>query len=283
MNMQKILKTNYHTHTTFCDGSESAEDMAKSALSKGFDILGFSGHSMYPFASAWHIAPRSFDKYVEVIQNIKTEYDGRMQVLCGFEADYVPGFTIPRMSDYTQFKPDYLIGSVHYIVNENGNFCADDNAENLQKGIKKLFNGNIKEAVCTYFALQREMLQKGDFAIWGHPDVIRKQNWKLNLFNEEESWYRSELIATANSAKHSNVIAEINTGAIARGTMDDVYPSADFLAILHDTGIPVMINSDAHRSQDLDCAFDRAAAAAKKAGYVETMFIDGGTIKSQKL
>ena len=283
MNEQKILKTNYHTHTTFCDGKESAEDMAKAAFTKGFDILGFSGHSMYPFASVWHIAPRDFDKYTAVIQNLKEEYDGRMQILCGFEADYVPGLTIPRMSDYAPFHPDYLIGSVHYIMNENGNFGADDNAEKLQAGIKRLFNGNAKEAVCTYFALQREMLQKGDFAIWGHPDVIRMQNGKLHFFDEAESWYRSELVATANSAKHSGVIAEINTGAIARGTMDDVYPSADFLAILHDTGVPVMINSDAHRGQDLDCAFDRAAAAAKRAGYTETLFLDAGSVKSQKI
>lgn len=283
MNEQKILKTNYHTHTTFCDGKESAEDMAKTAFTKGFDILGFSGHSMYPFASVWHIAPRDFNKYTDVIHNLKEEYNGRMQILCGFEADYVPGLTIPRMSDYAPFHPDYLIGSVHYIMNENGNFGADDNAENLQVGIKKLFNGNAKEAVCTYFALQREMLQKGDFAIWGHPDVIRNQNGKLHFFDEGESWYRSELVATANSAKHSGVIAEINTGAIARGTMDDLYPSADFLAILHDTGVPVMINSDAHRGQDLDCAFDRAAAAAKRAGYTETLFLDAGSVKSQKI
>jgi histidinol-phosphatase (PHP family) len=283
MNEQKILKTNYHTHTTFCDGKESAEDMAKTAFTKGFDILGFSGHSMYPFASVWHIAPRDFNKYTAVIHNLKEEYNGRMQILCGFEADYVPGLTIPRMSDYAPFNPDYLIGSVHYIMNENGYFGADDNAEKLQAGIKRLFNGNAKEAVCTYFALQREMLQKGDFAIWGHPDVIRMQNWKLHFFDETESWYRSELVATANSAKHSGVIAEINTGAIARETMDDVYPSADFLSILHDTGVPVMINSDAHRGQDLDCAFDRATAAAKRAGYTESFFLDAGSVKSQKI
>jgi len=283
MDTLKNLKTNYHTHTTFCDGAESAEDMAKAALTKGFDILGFSGHSMYPFASLWHTAPRDMEKYAAVVNTLKKEYSGRMNILCGFEADYVPGLTIPQMSVYARFKPDYLIGSVHYIVNEKGNFCADDDEEHLLRGIQALFNGNTKEAVCTYFALQREMLLKGDFAIWGHPDLIRKENWKLNLFDENESWYRSELVSTANCAKHSGVIAEINTGAISRGTMDDVYPSADFLSILHDTGVPVMINSDAHKSRDLDCAFDRAAAAAKRAGYVETVFIEAGSVKSQKI
>src|SRR5574344_306882 len=284
MNEQKNLKTNYHTHTTFCDGKESAEDMAKTAFTKGFDILGFSGHSMYPFASTWHLPPRSFNTYIETIHSIAKEYAGRMKVLCGFEADYVPGLTVPRMAAYSEFKPDYLIGAVHYIVNENGNFTADGSLEEVSEGIKKLFSGNAQEAVCTYFSLQREMLKKGDFAIWAHPDLIRKQNGTLHFFNEGESWYRSELLATASAAKHAGVIAEINTGAIARGTMDDVYPSADFLSILCDTGVPVMINSDAPCGKDLDCAFDRAAAAAKKAGYTETMFLEAGLeVKSQKL
>ena len=134
-----------------------------------------------------------------------------------------------------------------------------------------------------YFSLQREMLQKGDFLIWGHPDVIRKRNGILHFFDENESWYRSELIATANSAKHAGVIAEINTGGIARGAIDDVYPSADFLSLLHTSGIPVMINSDAHKAADIDCAFDRAEAAAKKAGYTEVSFLDAGVIKRRKI
>ena len=38
------LKANYHTHTLFCDGTASPEDMVKQALRLGFDHLGFSGH-----------------------------------------------------------------------------------------------------------------------------------------------------------------------------------------------------------------------------------------------
>ena len=44
------MKCNYHTHTTFCDGKASPEETARIAFEKKFDILGFSGHSMYPFS-----------------------------------------------------------------------------------------------------------------------------------------------------------------------------------------------------------------------------------------
>ena len=39
-----MLKANYHTHTTFCDGDNTAEQMVQRALDLQFDHLGFSGH-----------------------------------------------------------------------------------------------------------------------------------------------------------------------------------------------------------------------------------------------
>lgn len=283
MSEQKFFKTNYHTHTTFCDGKETAEAMADAAFEKGFDILGFSGHSMYPFASTWHMPLRDFDSYVKTVRALKDTYSGRMEILLGFEADYVAGLTNPTMALYAQFKPDYLIGSVHYLVNGNGCFGVDDSPEDVAEGIRKLFNGDNKAAVCAYFANEREMLSKGDFAILGHPDLIRKNNGILHFFDEKETWYRRELAATAEAVKKSGVIAEINTGAIARKKMDDVYPSAEFLSMLHDKGVPVTINSDAHRGCDLDCAFDRAVECAKKSGYTEVMLLHAGSVKSQKI
>ena len=43
--MTGFLKANYHTHTTFCDGSASARRMVETAIEKGFDAIGFSSHS----------------------------------------------------------------------------------------------------------------------------------------------------------------------------------------------------------------------------------------------
>ncbi len=38
------MKQNLHTHSIFCDGKDTIEEMTLEAISKGFDILGFSGH-----------------------------------------------------------------------------------------------------------------------------------------------------------------------------------------------------------------------------------------------
>ncbi len=277
------MKTNYHTHSTFCDGKETAEEMASYAFKKGFNILGFSGHSMFPFASEWHIPLNEFKNYTNEIIRLKKIYEGKMQILLGFEADYISGLSIPSISSYSQFNPDYLIGSVHYVINEQGFFEADGSIESITKAIKTYYKGNAKQAVCNYFSLQREMLKKGNFLFWGHPDLIRKNNSKGHFFNENETWYINELKLCAKEAKKAGVIAEINTGAISRGYMNDFYPSQNFLDILLAEKVPVTLASDAHRGKDLDCAFDQAVIFAKTTGYKEIMFLDAGTIKFQSI
>lgn len=42
--------------------------------------------------------------------------EGRIQVFCGVEADYVPGGATPDRAAYAAIAPDYIIGSVHFDV-----------------------------------------------------------------------------------------------------------------------------------------------------------------------
>ena len=108
-------KINLHTHSTFCDGKNSPEEMVLSAIQKNFTILWFSSHTMYPFASDWHIVPREHQAYVNEIHRLAEKYQSQIQILCGFECDYIPSFSIPEKSHFGNLNPDYLIGAVHYL------------------------------------------------------------------------------------------------------------------------------------------------------------------------
>ena len=48
-----MIKSNCHTHTTFCDGKNSAEEMTLAAINAGFVSLGFSGHSPMYYDADW--------------------------------------------------------------------------------------------------------------------------------------------------------------------------------------------------------------------------------------
>lgn len=282
-------KINLHTHTTFCDGKNSAEEMVLSAIEKGFEVLGFSSHCFHPLNpdfytyvdELWHIPSKNINAYTKEIRRLKEKYASKIKIVLGFEADFFEaseyGSAVPDMNSYSEFSPDYLIGAVHFVNTEKGFYTVDHHTENVRENLIKLYskqNGEIdgKKAVCDYFAAERKMLQKGNFSILAHPDLIRKRNGELKFFNEEESWYKDEVRATVKEIARAGVIAEINTGAIARKAMDDFYPSAYFLSLLYEAKVPVCINSDAHNAKDLDCAFERAAVAAKKVGYTELVY-----------
>lgn len=283
-----MIKTNYHTHCTFCDGKNTAEEMALTAIQKKFHILGFSSHSMYPFSSDWHIACHRFQEYLDEIARLKRVYGPQMTIYAGFEADYIQGVCKPSMKEYAQhFSLDYLIGSVHFVPGNGGYFEADGSFAATREKIQSLYGGNIQEAVHAYFECQRKMLEDPDFTFMGHPDLIRKQNSPLNTtgpwFSEDDSWYKQEVDATAKAIAKSGVCVEVNTGGMARGYLDSPYPSPYFLEKLQQYGVPVTLNSDSHATDTLDFWFDEGLQYIKKAGYTEIMLYDAGSLKSQKL
>lgn len=262
-------KADYHIHTTYCDGKATPSQIIESAISKQLDIIGFSSHSMYPFAETWHIAPNQHENYISEINSLKEKYKDKIKILYGFEVDYIPSISEPSFSRFQSFNPAYLIASVHYIVTNKGFFTVDDNLEGVKIGIEELFNGNGKKVVQEYFYLQREMIKKYDFTILAHPDLVRKQNNTLNFFNETDYWYRKELKELVKSIKKSNILVEINSGPISRKVMNDFYPSSYLLELLADNNIPIILSSDSHTPDTLCAHFDRAKEAAIKAGFTE--------------
>ena len=263
------VKANLHTHSTFCDGKNTLEENVLAAIQKGVKILGFSSHSMFPFWTETYMQPADFEKYCVEIKNLKEKYKNQIEIRLGFEADYIPGITFPCFEEYKKFQPDFLIGSVHFIYQKDGIFAVDDSPEKLFDALKKYYKNDEKKLVGEYFASEREMLEKGDFTILGHADLIRKFNEKFPFFDENAEWYKRELKALACSIASSGVIVEINTGAISRGWKTNPYPSGFLLSLLCEKNVPLTLSSDAHSAENLDCGFELAVQCAKKAGCKE--------------
>ena len=256
------MKTNYHTHTVWCDGKNTPEEMIVSAIEKGFDVLGFSSHSTYPDDNACTVPAAKLPGYFAELRSLAERYADRIRVLCGVEADYIPGTTDPDRSRYAEFKPDYIIGSVHYVVAPDGaRVSVDHSPDLLNEGILQHFGGDVKSYLCAYFAQEREMAERFDFDVVGHPDLCRKFNMKHTYFDEKADWYLDELKHTAEVFARSGKLVEVNTGAISRGWMDDAYPSPVFRDMLRDCGVRFVLNSDSHAAETLDCAFDRFGGA----------------------
>ncbi len=272
--------TNYHTHSTYCDGVHTLDKMAEAALKAGLKTLGFSAHTAFPFASFWHMDVRNYNEYFHDVEVLKKQYEGKMEILAGIEAEYLPPISYCTKKTYEAYQYDFMIGSVHYLIVQNeenkGCFTVDGPSNEVSSGIHTYFSGNSKKAVQAYFSSVRDMIKTCDFDIIGHIDLIRKRNGELNLFNENDSWYRDEIKETAKVAGKSGKIVEINTGGITRANMKEPYPSVEFLKLLKTQNVPVTINSDSHDTGSIVAHFDSAIQAAKEAGYTTTHHLSKG-------
>lgn len=269
--------SSYHIHTTFCDGKNSPEEMVLAAIGANMSDLGFSAHAAWFFSTEFHMQTIRYAEYLEEIARLKTKYAPSINILCGFEAEYLPKITFPDSAIYARFSPDFLIGSVHYIAPEKKGgpanlWCVDAAVEDVARGLAECFDNDGKRAVQAYWRTMRNMIGSCDFDIIGHLDAVRKRNGILHFFDETDSWYRKELEQTAKTIARSGKIVELNTGGMARKAIDGIYPSDDLLAILYKHGVPITISSDAHSCEHIAFAYDKARESARKAGYTTLSF-----------
>lgn len=255
------MKTNYHTHTTWCDGAATPREMVEAAIAKGFGAIGFSSHAMLPGDMlAWPLTAEKLPRYAAEIRSLADEYAGRIDIRLGVEADYLPGEAYPTKAVYSAVKLDYMIGSIHFLRAPDGAIASvDESPESFVEDVRAHYGGDCRAFAKAYFAAERDMVRDCDFDIVGHPDLLRKFNSRLHWLDEDAPWYRAELEETADAIAASGKIVEVNTGGISRGWIDDAYPSPAFRDMLRSRGVRFMLSADAHSAAALDCAFERFA------------------------
>lgn len=274
-----MVYANFHTHCMFCDGEGHPEEYVKSAIAHGFVSIGFSSHAPLPYKNGWTMRNGSqVQEYCRTIRSLKEEYKGKIQIYLGAEIDCYPGIVSPDQPGFKALNLDYAIGSVHFIYDEGtGEYLSiDGDEDDYIKIINNVFKGNTKHFVQSYYTLIRDMVSKHTPDIVGHIDLIKKNNRDGKYFNENEPWYRKELMETLRSVAESGAILEINTGGISRGYMDTFYPSPWALDECRRLKIPVVLSSDAHKPENIDAYFDMASNALKEAGYsTQRILLDG--------
>jgi len=255
------ILSNPHTHTNFCDGKNSPEEMVKAAIEAGFTALGFSDHSPTPFDPDF---PGILDMqgYIREIKRLKEKYRGNITIHLGLELDY---YSEVNRNDY-----DYIIGAVHYIRDdENGVYYAlDSTAEKLEACINNAFGGNALAMVERYYDLVVEVARQRPH-ILAHFDLIRKLNSVNHFFDEESPEYRRIALRALEKAAKSGCIFEINSGGMYRGFTKNPYPAPFLLKRLAEMEVPVILSSDTHEYKSLNYYFDEILSSLPEFGFKE--------------
>jgi len=272
--------SNYHTHSTYCDGKNSLDEIIEAAAGHVFS-LGFSSHAPTPFDKAWSMKRELFAAYQEHVQILKWKNE-RLQFDAGLEVDFIPGVISP--SDFSE-KLDYTIGSIHFVDSfPDGEPWEIDGPETVfEKGLELIFNGDIEKAVRRYFTLTRQMIVEAKPTIVGHLDKIKMQNRNRSFFSESESWYKDEIMETLLVIRGSDSIVEVNTRGLYKQRTSDTYPSRWVLEQIRNLKIPITLSSDAHRSEELTAQFGETAQQLLSIGMDKVQILQNGKWSEAKL
>lgn len=274
-----MILTNYHTHSDFCDGTGSPEAYVDAAIRKGFTALGFSAHAPIPVENEWTLSKERLPAYLAEIERLQSERSDRIQIYKALEIDFIPGSQAPDDKKYDSLNLDYRVGSVHSTADLDRNplyHCVDGPLEGLHWLLDEIHGGSFENLSAEYYSRVAAMVRRGGFAFLGHLDLIKKRNRNGDYFSEDAPWYRRQVRDVLDVIDGSGVFLELNSGAIARGALSEFYPSPWILAEAKTRGIPVVINADAHRPDDIDCHFAEMRSALKEIGYRENWaLLDG--------
>jgi histidinol-phosphatase (PHP family) len=272
------MLTNYHTHCYLDDGRGHPREYAEAALARGFYALGFSCHAPLPYPNEWALKDEDLPLYIQLIEELKEEFQGRLEINLGLETDYIPDVIGPSHSKYSNLPLEYKIGSVHSLRDRrNGEEISIDNSiEDIQRLLEHSYDGSIRALCEDYFSRQIKMLREHRFDILAHCDLVRKLNAGNRFFDPGESWYREMARGMLDEAARAQVVVEVNTGAIARGYTSEFYPSYDLLRYAAEKKIPLTLNADAHVPEKISEAFIPSLSIIAEAGYTSLMYLKNG-------
>lgn len=252
---------NLHQHCVFCDGKNTPEEVVLTAIEKGFGSIGFSSHCYMEYAKYYCMPLEKVADYKKEIHRLKMKYADQIDVFCGLEYD----ICCPE-------KPegfDYLIGSIHGLRLDGVDYEFDGIAEHFQGMIDEHFGGDGMAFAKEYY---RQLAWLPDFApvdIIGHFDLITKHRNSVKFFDESTREYRDAAIGAAEALAGRVPLFEVNTGAIARGYRNTPYPDRFIIKEMKRLGYGVVISSDCHQRELMDCYFTEAAELLKSCGYKE--------------
>ncbi len=241
--------SNYHTHTVFCDGADSPEDLVLEAVRLGCPEIGFSGHS-YLKEDTGSMSPEAEHAYCAEVRRLKRAYAGQINILLGIELDYYS--ELPENEAF-----DYIIGAVHYVKKDGQLYSVDESRDSFLEVVRSIYHGDYYAFAEDYYREVALVPEKTHCNIIAHFDLITKYNEGNILFNTAHPSYVQAADAALDSLLNSNAVLEINTGAMARGYRTAPYPENRILSRWLDAGHRVILSADCHNRRDLLFGFEK--------------------------
>jgi len=260
-----------HNHSTGSDGKLTPEELVKKAIELGWDYVYFTDHYSNPKnllkekSIEYHDENFFNENYLEEIKKLKEKYKDKIEVCFGVEFGWLNGYEkwLKEQSKKQDF--DYVIGSIHDILDKNKTPHAMENGkENWLKSSESF--GGIKQYIQEYYKQIKLLIKSNIFDSVGHLDYIKVYNAQGDLFSEDSDWYKKEISEVLDLIKKNKMALEVNHGGIRKH--GEQFPSLWILKEARKRNIPITLGIDAHWPGHLDNKIiEQLINIAKEASY----------------
>ena len=242
-----------HMHTPLCKHARGEpEEYAEVARRRGLKGIVVTCHNPTD-DDGWtpdvRMSVSEFDEYVEMVDQTREEWAGRVDVRLGIESDYVPGMEpwLEKLHNMAEFH--HVLGSVHCHLDEYR---------------ERYFTGGFEAFQATYFEHLAISAETGLFDTIGHPDMVKivsPPEWDVERAEDVIGRCLDRIEATGTAM-------ELNTSGLDK-TIAEMNPGREMLQAMHERGIPVVLGADAHDPHRVAADFEDALDVLSEVGYCE--------------
>lgn len=249
-------KVNWHSHTFRCKHAEGdVADYCRTAIENGVKTLGISDHMPTPDGrwSSVRMTLEELPDYCRATRLAAEEFPD-LDIYLGLECEYI--------AEYHNFYKDefigrhgieFLSGAIHLYPYKDG-WRSAYSADCL----------NDTAALAAYTRHMLEVIDSGLFVFIAHPDLFGAF---YDLWDAETEAAARDI---AEAARETHIPLEINAYGLRKqfkvtsAGERPMYPWLPFWEIVAEVGAPVIVNSDAHRPQDIAAKIDECFEIVRK-------------------
>lgn len=220
------------------------EEILKSAINAGFSVWGFSPHAPLCIESPCNMKKEDVSVYLKEVKRLRDSYPD-IKILAGMEVDFIDENNGPSSGEIKEYGLDYVIGSVHFIPNQNGEYYdIDGSPERFRKVLEQHFENDLNYVVRTFWLQTQKMIKAGGMDIIGHIDKIALNASFIDPEIEKSAEYVKLTQETIQMAIEKGIKIEINTKHWEK--YHRFFPHPRYWKHILDAGIDMPVNSDTH-------------------------------------
>jgi histidinol-phosphatase (PHP family) len=235
----------------FCEhAKDSLEQVLEAAAAAGYHTFGVSEHAPRSQERFLYSTERQkgydlerlsreFEAYAPTVRKLAREFEGRLTVLCGFEAEVIPtsGYREEMLGLRRRFGFDYMVGSVHYV----DEITIDGPRPDFERALAA--RGGLDPLAVAYYEAVGEMVEALRPEVVGHFDLIR-----LNAGSEaplDTPPIRRAAARALEAVRACDAILDVNTAGYRKG-LGMPYPAPWLIEAARAMDIAFCFGDDSH-------------------------------------